>query len=135
MCLNRGDLARADEFLAAFERLAESLPSVDRGAYYAVAAWRKFQAGESRLAMQLMSRTVAASEARGTPYYIAVDNLGFGLLLHLCGRTSEAQLHLDLGRAVGAGIENLLIEYAYQLFSAYVALDLGEQKTRHAITW
>jgi hypothetical protein len=124
MCINRGELAHADEFLATFERLAEALPSVDRGAYYAVAAWRRFQGGESTLALQLLGRAVAASEARGTPYYIATDNLGFGLLLHLCGRSSEAFRHLELGRRVGIGIGNSLIEYAYHLFCAYVALDL-----------
>ncbi|PTR13652.1 transcriptional regulator [Nitrosospira sp. Nsp2] len=123
MSLNRGDLVRTDEFLAAFERLAEPMPSVDRGAYYAVAAWRKFYAGEPTLALQLLGRAVAASEARGTPYYIAVDNLGFGLLLHLCGRNNEALLYLKIGRRVGASIKNPLIEYAYQLFSAFVALD------------
>jgi LuxR family maltose regulon positive regulatory protein len=123
MSLNRGDLGRTDEFLAAFERLAEPMPSVDRGAYYAVAAWRKFHAGEPTLALQLLGRAVAASEARGVPYYIAVDNLGFGLLLHLCGRNSEALLYLKIGRRVGASIKNPLIEYIYQLFSAFVAVD------------
>ena len=100
---------------------------IDRGAYYAVAAWRKFQTGESALALQLLSRAVAASEARGTPYYIATDNLGYGLLLHLCGRSSEALRHLDLGRRVGTDIGNFLIEYAYHLFSALVALDLHRE--------
>jgi len=123
--LNRGDLGPADEFLAAFERLAESMPTVDRGAYYAVSAWRKFYAGEPTLALQLLRRAVAASEARGVPYYIAVDNLGFGLLLHLCGRNSAALLCLKMGRRVGASIKNALIEYAYQLFSAFVALEAG----------
>lgn len=125
MSLNRGDLGGADKFLAAFERLAEAIPFVDRGAYYAVAAWRKFQSGEPALALQLLGRAVAASEARGTPYYIAVDNLGFGLLLHLCGRSREAARHLELGRKVGADIENPLIEYAFHLFSAYVELESG----------
>jgi hypothetical protein len=59
------------------------------------------------------------------PYYIAVDNLGFGLLLHLCGRNSDALLCLKMGRRVGASIKNALIEYAYQLFSAFVALEAG----------
>ena len=127
MSLNRGELARADEFLAAFERLAEAVPSVDRGAYYAVAAWRKFQAGEPQLALQLLRRALASSEERGTPYYIAVDNLGFGLLLHLCGNTSDAQMHLERARQVGASIKNPLIEYIYHLFSAYVALDLKQE--------
>ncbi|MDQ3186131.1 MAG: hypothetical protein M3Q16_06675 [Pseudomonadota bacterium] len=127
MSLNRGDLARADEFLAAFERLAEPRPSLEHGAYYAAAAWRKFHAGESTLALQLLGRAVAASEALGTPYYIAADNLGFGLLLHLCGRTNEALLHLKVGRRIGAGIKNSVIEYAYHLFSAYVAQGLGEE--------
>ncbi|SFH44506.1 Transcriptional regulatory protein, C terminal [Nitrosospira sp. Nsp14] len=125
MSLNRGDLGQTDEFLAAFERLAESMPFVDRGAYYAVAAWRKFYAGEPALALHLLGRAVAASEARGAPYYIAVDNLGFGLLLHLCGRKSEALLCLKMGRRLGASIKNALIEYAYQLFSAFIALDTG----------
>jgi hypothetical protein len=127
MSLNRGELARADGFLAAFERLAEALPSIDRGAYLAVAAWRRFQAGEPALALQLLGRAVAASEARGTPYYIAVDNLGFALLLHLCGKTSEARRHLEIGRRIGVDISNPLIEYGYHLFSAYVALDSGEE--------
>jgi LuxR family maltose regulon positive regulatory protein len=125
MSLNRGDLGQADGFLAAFERLAESMPSVDRGAYYAVAAWRKYYAGEPTLALQLLGRAVAASEARGVPYYMAVDNLGLGLLLHLCGRNNDALLCLTMGRRVGASIKNALIEYAYQLFSAFVALDAG----------
>ena len=128
MCLNRGELSRADEFLAKFERLAEPSPFVDRGAYYAVAAWRRFQVGESTLALQLLGQALAASEARGTPYYIATDNLGFGLLLHLCGRSSEALSHLELGRRVGSEIRNPLIEYAYCLFSAYIALDLGTEE-------
>jgi LuxR family maltose regulon positive regulatory protein len=126
MSLNRGEVARADAFLAAFERLAEKLPLLDRGAYYAVAAWRKFQAGEPTLALQLLRRAVAASEARGTAYYIASDNLGLGLLLHLCGNTDEALRHLELGRSVGTGIKNPLIEYVYHLFSACIASDLGE---------
>jgi hypothetical protein len=125
MSLNRGEFAHADGFLAKFERLAEALPFVDRGAYYAVVAWRRFQAGESALALQLLARAVAASEARGTPYYIAVDNLGFGLLLHLCGRSVEAIRHLELGRRVGQDIQNSLIEYAYLLFSAHLSLDFG----------
>lgn len=132
MSLNRGEHARADGFLAAFEHLAEGLASVDRGAYYAVAAWRKFHTGESTLALQLLAQAVAASEARGTPYYIAADNLGYGLLLHLCGKAKEASRHLELGRKVGAGIKNPLIEYVYQLFSAYVALDSGGGDKAHA---
>jgi tetratricopeptide (TPR) repeat protein len=131
MCLNRGKFSGADEFLASFERLAEALPSVDRGAYYAVSAWRKFQSGESQLAIQLLSRAASASEARGTAYYIAVDHLGLGLLLQLCGKVIEARRHLELGREVGNGIGNILIEYAYQLFSAFVALDLGDDKKAH----
>jgi ATP/maltotriose-dependent transcriptional regulator MalT len=128
MSLNRGELARADGFLATFERLAEALPSIDRGAYLAVAAWRRFHAGEPALALQLLGRAVAASQARGTLYYIAVDTLGFALLLHLCGKTSEARRHLEIGRGIGADIRNPLIEYAYHLFSAYIALDSGEQE-------
>jgi ATP/maltotriose-dependent transcriptional regulator MalT len=127
MSLNRGELADADEFLARFERLAEALPSVDRGAYYAVSAWRRFQTGEPILALQLLSRAVVASEARGAPYYIATDNLGYGLLLHLCGRTSEAVRYLDLGRRVGRDIGNCVIEYAFLLFSAHIALDLHRE--------
>lgn len=125
--LNRGEFERADGFLAMFERLAEALPSVDRGAYYAVAAWRRYQCGEWALALQLLGRAVAASEARGTPYYIATDNVGFGLLQHLCGRSSEAVRHLELGRRVGRDIGNTSIEYAYHLFSAHVALDLRKE--------
>jgi len=127
MSLNRGDLAQADGFLAAFERLAEELPSLDCGAYYGVAAWRRFHAGETTLALQLLARAVAASDARGTSYYIATDNLGFGLLLHLCGKTTEALEHLEIAHRIGVAIENHLIEYAYHLFSAYVALDSGKQ--------
>ena len=127
MSLNRGDLAQADGFLNAFERLAEELPSLDCGAYYGVAAWRRFHAGEPTLALQLLARAVAASDARGTFYYIATDNLGFGLLLHLCGKTAEALEHLAIAHRIGLAIENDLIEYAYHLFSAYVALDSDKQ--------
>jgi hypothetical protein len=125
--LNRGKLARTDAFLAAFERLAEDMPAVDRGAYFAVSAWRRHQAGEPGLAQQLLRRAVAASEARGIAYYIAVDNLGLGLLLHLCGETGEALSCLQLGRRVGTDIDNPLIAYAYHLFSAFVASDSGAE--------
>ena len=127
MSLNRGDLAKADAFLRAFERLAEELPSLDCGAYHGVAAWRQFYAGEPTLALQLLEKAVAGSEARGTSYYIATDNLGLGLLLHLCGKTAEAVKHLEIGHQVGAALSNHLIEYAYHLFSAFVALDSGKQ--------
>jgi hypothetical protein len=129
MSQNRGDPARTDEFLAAFERLAEKLPLVDPGGYYAVAAWRKFSAGENAFALRLLRHAVTASEARGTEYYIATDRLGLGLLLHLCGETGEALTHLEAGRKVGAAIKNKLIEFVFQLFSAYIAAGLGEQAT------
>lgn len=128
IALNRGNLEQADSCLASFERLAEALPFVDRGLYYAVSAWRKLQKGESRLALQLFGRALAASEARGTPYYIALDNLGFGLLLHLCGKTAEGQKHLAAGREIGIVIRNPLIEYGWRLFSAQIALDLGQHR-------
>jgi hypothetical protein len=133
MCLNRGATERADAFLASFERLTEVLPYMDRGTYYAVAAWRRFNRGEPSLALQLLHCAVAASEARGTPYYIAADHLGYGLLLHLCRRSEEAQQHLELGREVGASIHTPLIEFVYRLFSAYVAKDLkrDEQSLEH----
>ena len=127
MSLNRGELGRADAFLAEFQRSAEALPPVDRARYYAVAAWRKFHAGESSSALKLFVRTAAASQAHCAPYFIAAYHLGFGLLLSLCGKTSEARQQLELGRAVGQSIQNLLIEDVYHLFSAYVALGLGER--------
>ena len=127
MSLNRGELARADKFLAAFDRVAEALPFADRGDYFAVAAWRKFYSGESAFALQLLGRTAAASEARGAPYFIAADHLGCGLLFFLCGRTSEALRHLELGRKVGSSIKNPVFEYVYQLFSAYVAFGLHDE--------
>lgn len=129
MSLNREQMAQADEYLATFERLAESMPALDCGPYYALAAWRRFHAREPMLALQLMSRAVAASETRGIPYYVAADNLGLGLLLHLCGKNNEALLHLKVGRRMGACIQNPLIEYVYHIFSAYVSLSLsGENK-------
>jgi len=49
-------------------------------------------------------------------------------LLHLCGKTTEALEHLEIAHRIGVAIENDLIEYAYHLFSAYVALDSGTQE-------
>jgi LuxR family transcriptional regulator, maltose regulon positive regulatory protein len=126
MSLNREEPAITDAYLRGFERLAEALPFVDRGCYYAVAAWRRYHRGEPVMALHFLRRAVAASEARGTGYFIAVDNLGYGLLLHLCGDSDAARRHLDIGRSVGASIRNALIEFAYQLFSAYLALDSRE---------
>jgi LuxR family transcriptional regulator, maltose regulon positive regulatory protein len=129
MSLNCGDVAAADRFLTAFERLAETLPDVpvDRSAYYAVSGWRKLQGGECALALELLRRALAISEARGTAYHVAVDHLGLGLLLHLCGESHEAIGHLETARAIGAEIRNLLIEFAYRLFAAYVALSSGDE--------
>jgi hypothetical protein len=72
---------------------------------------------------------VAASEARGTAYYIAADHLSYALLLHLCAEPDEARRHLEIGHSVGRSIDNELLEFVYRLFSAYIALDAkrGEQ--------
>lgn len=126
--LNRGELAQADSFLAAFERLAEALPSVNRSRHYAVAAWRKFYAGESTNALKLFMRAADASDTQCAPYFIATYHLGFGLLLFLCGKASEARRQLEFGRTVGNSIQNLLIDYVYHLFSAYLALGSGEDE-------
>jgi hypothetical protein len=61
-----------------------------------------------------------------------VDNLGLGLLLHLCGKTGEALSCLELGRKAGTDIDNSLIEYAYHLFSAYVVSDSGAETESRA---
>jgi LuxR family maltose regulon positive regulatory protein len=126
--LNNSNVERADDFLARFERLAEELPFVDRSYYFALAAWRKVYAGQYALALQLFERSADTVETKGAPYFIAAFHLGFALLFHVCGKGDEAANHLTLGRAVGASIANKLIEYVYQLFSAYIAFDKGNSK-------
>ncbi|MDP1682875.1 MAG: hypothetical protein Q8L39_14030 [Burkholderiales bacterium] len=121
--LNSSRPERADKFLAEFERLEKDFPFFDRGYYCATAAWSKFYAGHTALALQLCDSAIHFTEAKGAPYFIAVWRLGYGLMLHLCGRSEEALHHLQAGRAVGESIANRLIEYVYQLFSAYVAFD------------
>jgi ATP/maltotriose-dependent transcriptional regulator MalT len=127
MSLNRGDVERADSFLAEFERLMEDLPYIDRGAYYAVSAWRRFYLGERPLALELLRRAVAASEARGTAYYIGADHLSYALLLQLCAQPDEARRHLKIGHSTGRSIGNDLIGFVYHLFSAHSALE-GNQR-------
>jgi hypothetical protein len=99
--------------------------------YCAVAAWRQFHRGQPSLALELLRQAVGASQARGTPYYIAADNLGYGLLLHLCGRPQDGRRHLEVGHEVGASIRNPLLEFVYRLFSACLAKD--QERHDHAL--
>jgi hypothetical protein len=121
--LNSSRPENADKFLAEFERMEKEFPFFDRGYYCATAAWSKFHAGHTAFALQLCDSATHLTEAKGAPYFIAVWHLGYGLMLHLCGRPEEALRHLQTGRAVGEDIANQLIEYIYQLFSAYAAFD------------
>lgn len=132
MSLNRGDLMRADEFLAAFEQLAGSAQAGFFGAYYSAAAWRKFYGGEMTLATQLCGRANAHVQAQGIPFFIAACDLGAGILLHLCGNTEQALAHLEAGRQTGRDIQNSVIEYVYQLFAAYIAFDMGNAEQGRA---
>ena len=79
------------------------------------------------MAIHLLRRATAASEARGTDYFVAVDHLGLGLLLQLCHEPEEARQQLEVGRRIGASINNPLIEFAYHLFSAHLLLQTGEE--------
>ena len=126
--LNHSNIERADDFLARFEHLAEELPFADRSYCFALTAWRKVYAGQHALALQLFERSADTVETKGVPYFIAAFHLGFALVFHLCGKRDEALHHLALGRAVGESIANKLIEYIYQLFSAYAAFDRGDNK-------
>lgn len=132
MSLNLGELARADGFLATFDTVSPPPSSVDLGTYYAAMAWRKFHAGELALALQLFRKSIAAAKDRGAVYFLAAKLLGFGLLLHLCGNSEDALRQLELGRNIGKGTGNATIEYAYQLFSAYVAAELRDARKADA---
>ena len=120
--LNSYHPERANHFLTTFERMEKEFPFFERGYYCSVAAWCKFYEGHTALALRLYENSIQMTVTKGAPYFIAAWQLGYGLMLHLCGRP-EASHHLQTGRAVGESIANRLIEYVYQLFSAYVAFD------------
>ena len=133
MSLNRDQPVRAAGFLSALERLHDATPYNDLGLYYAVAGWRKHEAGEPVLALHLLRRAVAAAEARDDPYWVAANHLGLGLMLALAGCSREAFPFLELGRAIGAAIDNPALEYIYHLFSAH-ALGGGDKAREHLVS-
>lgn len=120
--LNSYHPERANYFLTTFEHMEKEFPFFERGYYCSVSAWSKFYEGHTALALRLYENSIQMTVTKGVPYFMAAWQLGYGLMLHLCGRP-EASHHLQTGRAVGESIANRLIEYIYQLFSAYVAFD------------
>ena len=133
MSLNRGDLARADGFLALFGQLPSALQAAERGYYHAAAAWRKFQGGEPALALRLCQQANAEIHVQGQPWMVAASHLGAGLLHYLCGKTEEARIHLETGRHAGAAIGNPLADYAYHLFAAHIAFEEGREEQGRAL--
>ena len=126
--LNSRHPESADAYLKAFERMEKEFPFFEKGYFYGVAAWGKFYEGHTALALRLFDSATKLTETKGAPYFIAAWHLGYGIMLHLCGRPEEALHYLQSGRAVGEGIANRLIEYVYQLFSAYTAFDRGNSE-------
>ena len=118
ICLNRGKLTRADDFLRPFEAMLEQSPFVDSSYYYALAAWRQLHAGRQELALQLFERASVSVETKGVLYFIAAFHLGFGLVFYLCNKRQEALNHLQLGREMGKSIKNQLIECEFHAHSA-----------------
>lgn len=122
------NLDAADEYVGTMASRYDINRATDASHYHVMAAYQAALKNQSGPALEHAKLAIRLVEKSGKPYFIAAGLFGSALVHYWCKDTETAEAYLQQARKIGKEIDNLLLEWVYLLFAAYLAIDQGKKE-------
>jgi ATP/maltotriose-dependent transcriptional regulator MalT/two-component SAPR family response regulator len=123
------NLDAAGDFVKGMAAVFDKNRYTDASYYHAMAAWHAALTNQPGVATRHAEFALKQAERTGKPYFMSAFMLGMGLVYYWLGNIETAEAYLQRAREIGRSIDNLLLEWVYLLFAAYLAVDRNRQAT------
>jgi LuxR family maltose regulon positive regulatory protein len=117
------DLEGAGDFVKGMAAVFEKNRYTDASYYHVMAAWHAALVNQPGVALKHAEFALKQVERTGKPYFMSAFMLGMGLVYYWLGNIESAETYLQRAREIGRSIDNLLLDWVYLLFAAYLAAD------------
>ena len=121
------DLDGAGDFVRGMAAVFEKNRYTDASYYHVMAAWHAALVNQPGVALKHAEFALKQVERTGKPYFMSAFMLGMGLVYYWLGDIESAETYLQRAREIGKNIDNLLLEWVYLLFAAYLAADQNKE--------
>ena len=121
------DLQGAGDFVKGMAAVFEKNRYTDASYYHVMAAWHAALVNQPGVALKHAEFALKQVERTGKPYFMSAFMLGMGLVYYWLGDVESAEAYLQRAREIGRSIDNLLLEWVYLLFAAYLAADQNKE--------
>ena len=122
-------LDAAGDFVKGMAAVFDKNRYTEASYYHAMAAWHAALSNQAGVAARHAEFAITLAERSGKAYFMASFMLGMGLVHYWLGNIESAEVNLQRAREIGKGIDNLLLEWVYLLFAAYLAIDQKQEAT------
>jgi len=119
----------AGEFVKGMAAVFDKNRYTDASYYHVMAAWHAALTNQPGVAIKHAEFAIELVERSGKPYFMSSFMLGMGLVYYRLNHPETAETYLQRAREIGKSIDNLLLEWVYLLFAAYLAIDQNKQST------
>ena len=121
------NLDAAGNFVKGMAAVFEKTRYTEASYYHAMAAWHAALTNQPGVAAKHAEFAIKLAERSGKAYFTASFMLGMGLVYYWLGNAETGEACLQRAREIGRSIDNLLLEWAYLLFAAYLAIDQNRE--------
>jgi len=108
--------------------LLDGTRTLDLFFYHINAAWHALLRGEARRAAENMDAIAAKAARMGTPYYLALWNIGMAQVAFAQGRAREAETCVQTALRLSLAMKSRVLEWYSLLISAYFLLQDGDRE-------
>ena len=123
------NLDAAGDFVKGMAAVFEKTRYTEASYYHAMAAWHAALTNQPGVAAKHAEFAIKLAERSGKAYFMASFMLGMGMVYYWLGNIESAETYLQRAREIGRCIDNLLLEWMYLLFAAYLAIDRNREAT------
>jgi LuxR family maltose regulon positive regulatory protein len=117
----------AGDFVKGMAAIFETNRYTDASYYHVMAAWHAALVNQPNVAIKHAEFALKQVERTGKPYFMSAFMLGLGLVYYWLGDVESAETYLQRAREIGRSIDNLLLDWVYLLFAAYLAADQNKE--------
>ncbi len=119
----------AGDFVKGMAAVFEKNRYTDASYYHVMAAWHAALTNQPGVALKHAEFALKLVERTGKPYFMSVFMLGMGLVYYWLDNVESAETYLQRAREIGKSIDNLLLEWVYLMFAAYLEADRNKETT------